>query len=49
MKAELRKTEFRKTVLFMIFTALVIYMLHLDSKAGHRGATVSAAVEALER
>ena len=49
MKQELRKTEFRKTVLFMMFTALVIYMLHLDAEAGHQGATVAAAVEAFDR
>ena len=31
MKQTLRKTEFRKTALFMIFTALVLFMLHIDA------------------
>ena len=49
MKHVLRKTELRKTALFMVFTALVIFMLHLDAEAGRQGATVAAAVEVLGR
>ncbi len=49
MKDSLRKTEVRKTALFMVFTALVFFMLHLDAESGRQGATVAAAVEAISR
>ena len=49
MKHALRKTEFRKTALFMMFTALVLFMLHLDAEQGQQGATVAAAVELIDR
>jgi len=49
MKETLRKTEFRKTALFVLFTALVLFMLHLDAESGRQGATVAAAVDALNR
>ena len=47
MKSTLRKTELRKTILFMVFTGLTLYMLSLDAKVGQQGATVAAAVEIL--
>ncbi len=49
MKHALRKTEVRKTALFMVFTALVFWMLHLDAEAGRQSATVAAAVELVDR
>ncbi len=49
MKQALHKTESRKTVLFLAFTALVLLMLYLDAEAGREGATVAAAVELFDR
>lgn len=49
MKHALRKTEFRKTALFMLFTALVLFMLYVDAEQGERVATVAAAVESIDR
>ncbi len=49
METDKKRSEIRKTALFVVFTALVFFMLHLDAESGSQGATVAAAVEALDR
>ncbi len=44
MKHTLRKSEFRKTATFILFTAFVLFLLHLDAAQGQQAATVAAAV-----
>ncbi|MEE4174235.1 MAG: hypothetical protein V2I57_08295 [Xanthomonadales bacterium] len=45
MKAFLRKTEARKIALFALFTAGVLFLLHLDARAEPDHATAAATVE----
>lgn len=49
MKQALRKTEFRKTAVFVLFTAFVLFLLHLDAAQGQQAATVAAAVGFADR
>lgn len=49
MKQALRKTERRKTALFMLFTALVLWLLHLDAQFDDRSAAAGTAIETVDR
>ncbi len=49
MKEFLRKTEARKITLFALFTAGVIFLLHLEARAETENATAAATVEIIDR
>ena len=47
MKEFLRKTEARKIALFVLFTAGVFFLLHLEARAESENATAAATVETI--
>lgn len=49
MKEFMRKTEARKIALFTLFTAGVIFLLHLEARADIENATAAATVEIIDR
>jgi hypothetical protein len=49
MKGFLHKTEVRKIALFALFTAGVLFLLHLEARAESEIATAAATVETTDR
>lgn len=49
MKQALQKTEFRKTALFVLFTALVLWLLYIDAEFDNRNAAAGTVIEAVDR